>query len=176
MGKSQIQAVKRNKSKSRKHSMALSSVNSLNTSIVPETASKNHSHLNNVHNSLQKVQITDEFIKKSIKERKTKLRDKLERKLGLSQFKYAKNYSKNHYSASAKKKRRTHSLINKQIENALGSNHKRKLKENWAEEWVQKAQRLNFDDIKLDRTPAQKNSKTETKRRTFIQKNKTTNP
>jgi hypothetical protein len=39
-------------------------------------------------------------------------------------------------------------LINKKIEEAWGSSHKKpELKENWAEEWAQKAQRLNFDDI-----------------------------
>lgn len=95
--------------KSRKES--LSSINSMNTSVV--TGDK--SAFNPVIKSIQKVCITDELIKNSLQQRKTKLRDKLERKLGLNQFSYAKKCSQNAYSSSAQRKRRTHSLINKQI-------------------------------------------------------------
>lgn len=148
---------------SRKKSSHKSQVNSMNTSLVADQSSYKP-----VQDSIRKVKITDDFIKNSIKNRKSKLRDKLERKLGLNQFNYTQQQSRNLYSASAKKKRRAHTLINKQITDALGSSHQKKLQENWADEWVQKAERLNFDDIKLDRTPG-KNIKTEPKRRNVQQ-------
>lgn len=78
----------------------------------------------------------------------------MENQLGKNQFQYARDQGKQLYSTSASKSKNNQSLINRQLGRAVGSSHKQHLKENWAQEWVEKARKLTFDDIKIERLSA----------------------
>jgi hypothetical protein len=89
--KMSLNAKSTNKKPKKKKKVTECPMNSVNTSLIPSIdIGKNPTQTALKSSKFKSITLTDEFIKNSIKDRKSKLRDKLERKLGLSQFSYAK--------------------------------------------------------------------------------------